>query len=71
MKVKNLAHERQFGVRVGRARPAGEIRIGDAPQPRQLGHVLDPALEKGNAIGSWLALRKGAPPGDARLVHCR
>ena len=52
------------------ARPACELRVGDAPRPRlrvarQLGHEPDPAddaaLEKGDAIGTRLG-REGTPP---------
>src|SRR5215212_2065470 len=36
-----------FAARVGPARPAGELRVGDAPRPlriaRQIGHVLHAA----------------------------
>ena len=53
------------------ARPACELRVGDAPRPRlriarQLGHEPDPAddaaLEKGDAIGTRLGVREGTPP---------
>src|SRR5215207_7044925 len=68
-----------FAVRVGPARPAGELRVGDAPRPlriaRQVGHVLHAAdhaaLENRDAIGPRLAVREGAPPGDAWVLHCR
>ena len=58
--------------------PPGELRVGDAPRPRlrvarQLGHEPDPAddaaLEKGDAIGTRLALREGPPPDDGCGLH--
>src|SRR5829696_5979730 len=67
-----------FAARVGPARPPGELRVGDAPRPRlrvprplcQEPHPADyAALENGDAIGSRRAIREGAPPGDARVLH--
>ena len=74
-----LSARGHFAVRVGPARAAGEISVGDGPQPRlrvawQVGHVHDAAddaaLEHGDAIGARLGLREGALPGDVGVGHC-
>src|SRR5215203_5039303 len=77
--VHSLPARVGFAVRVGPARPPGELRIGDAPRPRlrvawQVGHVHDAAddatLEHGDAIDARLGLREGALPGDVGVGHC-
>ena len=60
------------------ARLAGELWVGDRPQPRLAGAMLiladaadHTALENGDAIGPRRAVREGSPPGDAGGLHCR
>ena len=66
--VHGLPARGHFAVRVGPARPPGEIRVGDAPRPDSgsrgssvMPHAADhAALEHGDAIGARRAVREGA-----------
>src|SRR5829696_3060758 len=73
----SLTARGRFPGRVGPARLAGELWVGDRPQPRLAGAMLiladaadHTALENGDAIGPRRAVREGSPPGDAGGLHC-
>ena len=58
-----MAYRREAFRRACRSSPGRPARSGHVPHP-----TADATLENGNAIGARLALRKGAPPGDSRVI---